>query len=749
MGKNGDVVKGSKIKLQKLLSLILRIALFALLPHYTLAQLPGLSFWKKHNSKLAITTSAQSLLASNCSGALTIQSQNWLGTALNVGSNLTVNLSNTGTVTFYSDSYCTSTTTTATITTGTNSASVYFISATTGSPILTAAAVGYISASQSETISTNPYIWTGGGGDGNWSTGANWSGGAGPGASNIAVFDGTCISNCSATINANISIGGIRMAAGYTGTITQAAGITISVGSNGWTQIAGTFMGGNSSITLNGPFNLAGGTFTSTSGTLYESSTAWIISGSPTFNHNSGTLYFSANCSIVPGLATYHHVTFYGAAKTFNLSGGTLTMDGDLLLNNISAGGSIDYINTGTILVSGNVSSIGASVGFQGSAIIQLSGNATGQTVSSNSPVNTIPNLTIAAGTNPVTLGSTVAVYGNYTMTSVGTFNTAASTLVFTNSATIIPGNFGYNNVTFGVITGGGYVYNLAGGTLTVNGNLILNNNTGGGTANSINSGTIVVYGDLTSTGSGGSGYTGSVTIQLAGNVAGQTVNSNAVANTIPNLVVAAGTNPVTFGSIVALVNGFTMTSVGTFTSASSTLYLANALTFSPGTAIYGNVSFSSCASYSLNNGTLNIGGNLTFANPCGSALITVNSGTLNLTGNLSKTGTPGVNGNVQLAFVGSSNQTVTVSGGTSLPTGNVTVNTSNGATLTLGSAVSWNNAGQTLTVTAGAINMSGFALTAKALSLNATTITKGGGTLTVNGVVAGSGSLYGGTVNP
>jgi hypothetical protein len=44
---------------------------------------------------------------------------------------------------------------------------------------------------------------------------------------------------------------------------------------------------------------------------------------------------------------------------------------------------------------------------------------------------------------------------------------------------------------------------------------------------------------------------------------------------------------------------------------------------------------------------------------------------------------------------------------------------------------------------------MSGYALTVPGLSLNSNTLTKGGGILTVNSVVAGTGSLYGGTVAP
>jgi hypothetical protein len=62
---------------------------------------------------------------------------------------------------------------------------------------------------------------------------------------------------------------------------------------------------------------------------------------------------------------------------------------------------------------------------------------------------------------------------------------------------------------------------------------------------------------------------------------------------------------------------------------------------------------------------------------------------------------------------------------------------------LTLASAVLINGAGQNLTLTAGNLNMNGYALTV------GNTMTKAAGVLTVNGTVVGTGALYGGTVVP
>jgi hypothetical protein len=117
----------------------------------------------------------------------------------------------------------------------------------------------------------NSFTWTGASSPTttNWTDPENWYNGlAAPDSTQIAIFDGTCSSNCSPTIDANITIKGIEMNTGYTGTITQGAGRTIVVENTGWTQSAGTFTGGNSSIDIAGKLEVAGGTFTSTSGNL-------------------------------------------------------------------------------------------------------------------------------------------------------------------------------------------------------------------------------------------------------------------------------------------------------------------------------------------------------------------------------------------------------------------------------------------------------------------------------------------------
>ncbi|MCM2280956.1 MAG: hypothetical protein NDI61_03820, partial [Bdellovibrionaceae bacterium] len=118
---------------------------------------------------------------------------------------------------------------------------------------------------------TAPYIWIGGGGDSNWNNTANWSTGVVPGSGQVAIFDDHCSgASCNVTVNVDPNVGGVDMKSTYTGTITQSAGVIITVGSSGWLQAGGTFVGSSSTIMMTnfGKLNLQGGSFTSTSGIL-------------------------------------------------------------------------------------------------------------------------------------------------------------------------------------------------------------------------------------------------------------------------------------------------------------------------------------------------------------------------------------------------------------------------------------------------------------------------------------------------
>jgi len=123
---------------------------------------------------------------------------------------------------------------------------------------LAATAIGLALIFSQSTIAATR-TWTGLGATNNWNDAGNWSGGAVPGAADIATFDATSSKN--ATMNVAVNVAGVSIGAGYGGTITQAAGITATVGATGWTQAGGTFTGGTAAFTVNGPFSVAGGCF--------------------------------------------------------------------------------------------------------------------------------------------------------------------------------------------------------------------------------------------------------------------------------------------------------------------------------------------------------------------------------------------------------------------------------------------------------------------------------------------------------
>jgi hypothetical protein len=165
--------------------------------------------------------------------------------------------------------------------------------------------------------------WDGGGATSNWSESANWSGDTVPSSGDDVIFDATSTKN--ATIDVAITVSSIQIASGYSGTITQAGNISISVcngrpcflqnggtfngsantitltsgGFDGLRMNGGTFNGGSGDISiLNGPsfganLRLLGGSFQSTSGTLTLAGGLVFANPGTTFLHNNGTVNFT------------------------------------------------------------------------------------------------------------------------------------------------------------------------------------------------------------------------------------------------------------------------------------------------------------------------------------------------------------------------------------------------------------------------------------------------------------------------
>ncbi|MDP9494427.1 MAG: hypothetical protein M3P87_04220, partial [Actinomycetota bacterium] len=270
--------------------------------------------------------------------------------------------------------------------------------------------------------------WVGLGSTNNWSEGANWSTGVAPSSIDIAIFNAT--SSKDATINTAINVGGIQIDTGYTGTVTQAS-VTTTVGSSGFDQAGGTFVGSSSAITVNGALILSGGSFTSTVGTLSVSGA--FTHGGGTFAPNGGTVTFTGSAATVdvPGTETFNNLRFApttaGAVKTIT-AGTTLIAQGTLTLTE-------GAINTGTVAARGDISQASTFDGGTGFLTIDGTGAQT-FTGAATTGAGALPNLDIAKPSGTLTLTGTIRTGRNWTVTS-GTINPTTSTVVYAGTLTI------------------------------------------------------------------------------------------------------------------------------------------------------------------------------------------------------------------------------------------------------------------------------------------------------------------------
>jgi len=204
------------------------------------------------------------------------------------------------------------------------------------------------------TILTTPAFaavvtWDGGGVDTNWDTCANWNpSDICPGTADIATFNGTSSKNATIIENPDtgipgIEIAGIEIQAGYGGVINQ-NGTPITIGTNGFSQHAGTFTGGSGQINVNGDLTISNGSFTATG-----TGTTTFISGNfartgGLFFHNSGTINFNGINQSITGSNN-----FFDINKT--TTSGRLTFPAGLTQNFAGVATFIGGTSAGTELI--------------------------------------------------------------------------------------------------------------------------------------------------------------------------------------------------------------------------------------------------------------------------------------------------------------------------------------------------------------------------------------------------------------
>jgi len=440
-------------------------------------------------------------------------------------------------------------------------------------------------ASVTGTININvtaPYegqIWTGLGGNSNWNTPANWTNNTVPTSTKYAYFNPAFCTGaaCNATINVDPNVKGIYTLSGYSGTITQNAGIAVTVGSYGWTQVAGTFTGSNAAIAVAGNFSLTGGTFTSTTATFTHSVGNWTVGAGATFNHNSGSMNFTTSGGTAAPVWSFSSEQYNNV--TLNMWSNT-TMTGTMTVNGaLSMGGSCCgwQLNGGTILAKGDVT----GGGFTNSSTTEvLIGGSTDQNLNGLG----VANLRIASTGGNVNFIGTINIYRNYTFQTgnlvAGTSTLYFNTGVINNATWTFGGTEVYNNLQYYV--GDGAPTTIV-GTANIAGTL-----TGqvGCCGSNLNGGVLNALGSVVGNGAFGMANNGTTVIQMTGSA---NANLRLASGAMPNatLVIDKPGGTVTLNGTLSYTSGIIKLVNGTFNQAANFINVLGFQIPAGSTAIY------------------------------------------------------------------------------------------------------------------------------------------------------------------
>jgi hypothetical protein len=371
----------------------------------------------------------------------------------------------------------------------------------------------FIFASQ---ISAATYTWDGGGATNNWSEAANWSENVVPASGDSVVFNATSTKN--ATVDVNATLGYFAIQNGYTGTITQSNGVSVTTNAD-FTMAGGTYVGGDGAFTMNalylqdgnfqggtgsiygnpygyglqqsgGTFSSAGnmevflfslyaGTFNAPAGTLTVVADFTIAAGA-TFNAGAGTVKFTGysvyNCanSMMVNVDTtqiFNNLQFANQAcnTRYIANGDTLIVAGELRLSNGS-------VNGGRIRPLGTIAIDASFSGNAGSTIVELSAPDKNYVI--NNPDSTVSMLNIemyAANSTLTSAGAGRINFVGLTLTS-GMVNQGAGVWDITNPGFAQSGGT-FNGSAAQLFIGNGSGYPLLtggafnGGTGLINGN--------------------------------------------------------------------------------------------------------------------------------------------------------------------------------------------------------------------------------------------------------------------------------------
>jgi autotransporter-associated beta strand protein len=407
-------------------------------------------------------------------------------------------------------------------------------------------------------------------GTGNWSTGANWSGGTAPSGDGLAIsFSGT--GGTSTNDSQVASVSGLTFTGSASGSYVV-AGSPLSIGGPGIT---------NSSSSAQTVQNV----LTATAATVVNA-----VAGSLTL---AGTFDNGGYGLTLEGANAISMATISGTGALSKIEGGTATLNGAVATNSVS-------VAAGTLqLGSSDLLSNSAAVTLSGSGSLNLGGFSDTVGTLATSGNATVANGTLTAGTYALDGGTVSGNLGGGTLT-----NTGATALNGTAGAGTVNLNAGVLTLgSAGRLTGAPGVTGSAGASLVLGGNETVAS-LAGGAAVTLGSATLTVGSDNATTtysgaitGAGGVTKNGTGTLTFSGS-AGYTgptvVNAGAVG------IANAATR--TFSSSVSGSGGFVKSGAGTLT-------LSGNNTYSGGTTITDGIVSVAAASNLATSGSIAISG--------------------------------------------------------------------------------------------------------------------------------------------
>jgi len=485
--------------------------------------------------------------------------------------------------------------------------------------------------------------------DANWNNTANWSassGGAGgssvPSTNDTVFFDGNGPGGC--TLNMSVSVQRVYVQSTYADTIIQSNGYTLSIiatwvsgGVPGWTQHAGTFIGGNEDFTVSSRFHLLGGSFTcpyNASRPVYSTFSGGFRYEGGTFEDNNGWISIgrghTINVLVNSGRLVVSRLQIAMSSTgtpTYTVTSGQVIEVSDSL--RIAGGSVAQTINTGMIEAKGVIQNTNTATGGGGTATILINGTGSQVLPGNGTPdQGCYPGISINKSSGTLTLTSTISVKGDWTYTA-GALSPGSSRVYFSGTKTIT-GDHTLNKVTF---LSGSVTFTIASGdTLTVNDTLAVTGSST--TAAAFNTGWIKAKGHITYAGvtGGTSGGTSSATMIICGTGDQSFTGSSVVSSgRVCNIEINKPSGTLNMSGYITAMGNWTYTA-GALNAGTSTVLMALTKTITGSHTLY-NFSMGGGSVTTIASGTtLTVDGTLSTV---GTTATTVNTGAIHAKGDI------------------------------------------------------------------------------------------------------------------